>query len=368
MNPSIKSILNYLEELAPPYLQESYDNAGLITGDYSANCTGILCTLDVTEAVIKEAIEKKCNLVVAHHPVVFKPLKRLTPNGYVERTLLMAIRNDIAIYAIHTNLDNVAGGVNAAIARKIGLHSCKILLPKNGLLSKLYTYVPREHADKVREAIFRAGAGGIGKYAECSFAVEGTGTFRPLPGSDPFIGEENGKREGVAEVKLEFLLPSAIQEKVLAALFQSHPYEEVAYEMIRLANEDQYTGSGLVGDLDGEPDEAAFLQKIKQVFRLKAIRHTRFVNRPVKKVALCGGAGGFLLREAMARPADVFITSDIKYHEYFEADGRILLVDIGHYESEQYTIDLLANFLQDKIPTFAVLKTETNTNPVQYFV
>jgi dinuclear metal center YbgI/SA1388 family protein len=368
MNTSIKKILRNLEEWAPSYLQESYDNTGLITGDVNAPCTGILCTLDATEPVIREAIEKKCNLVVAHHPIVFKPLRKFTPTSYVEKTLLLAIKNDIAIYAIHTSLDNVPHGVNGAIAAKIGLSSCEILSAKTDLLSKLYTYVPLDHADKVREAIFHAGAGHIGKYAECSFSTEGRGTFRPLPGSDPFIGKASGERESVEEIKLEFLLPSAIQQRVLEALFQSHPYEEVAYEIVRLANNDQYTGSGLIGELKEQVGETELLEKLKAEFKLRAIRHTRFLDRPVRKVAVCGGAGSFLLKEAMAKSADVFITSDIKYHEFFDAEDRILLADIGHYESEQYTIELLANFLQDKNPTFAVLKTETNTNPVQYFV
>lgn len=370
MSTTISEIVHDLENFAPPYLQESYDNAGLITGDPNATCTGIVCCLDATEAVIREAISKKCNLVVAHHPIVFKPLKKFTATSYVERAILTAIKNEIAIYAIHTNLDNIPHGVNETIAAKLGLEndSLEILSAKSDSLSKLYTYVPKDYVETVREAIFRAGAGSIGRYAECSFGSEGRGTFRPLPGTNPFIGKEGGNRETVDEIKIEFLLPSAIQQKVLKALFEAHPYEEVAYEVIRLANQDQHTGSGLIGELREPLHENEFLIILKEKFGLKMIKHTPFLKKPVKRIAVCGGSGSFLTKAAIGRGADAFITSDVKYHEFFDADGRILLADIGHYESEQYTVDLLTNFLQDKLPTFAVLKTEVNTNPVNYFV
>ncbi len=370
MNIAIKDVLVLLEELAPLYIQESYDNAGLITGEKDSICSGIICCLDATEAVIVEAIEKNCNLVVAHHPILFKPLKKFTGGSYVEKALLTAIKHDIAIYAIHTNLDNTLMGVNKAIATKLGLieSSLSILSPIPGQLSKLYTYVPAEHADNIREALFKAGAGVIGQYHECSFALQGKGTFRPMPGTTPFTGNAGGDRETVEEVKIEFLFPSALQQKVLTALLRAHPYEEVAYEIIVLANSSRDAGAGLVGELAEPINERELLNHLKKQFNLKVVKHTHLLNKPIKRMAVCGGAGSFLTRQAIAAGAGVFITSDIKYHEFFDAESKILLADIGHYESEQYTIDLLTNFLQDKIPTFAVLKTEVNTNPVNYFV
>lgn len=366
----IKEITGYLETWAPLPLQEEYDNAGLLTGNINWDCSGIICTLDVTEEVVDEAVAKNYNLIVAHHPIVFRSLKKFSGNSYVERVIIKVLKNDIAIYAIHTNLDNIMTGVNRAIAQALGLNenTLSVLSPKNNTLSKLYTYVPQTHVEKVKNAIFEAGAGAIGRYEECSFSTSGTGTFKPLPGSDPFIGTAGGAREEVLEVKIEFVFPAFLKLRVLNALFRSHPYEEVAYEIIRLENTDQFTGAGLTGELQSAVSENEFLRLVKHSFNLTSIRHSPFLNKPVKKIALCGGAGSFLIKNAIAAGADVYLTADLKYHEYFDADGKILLLDIGHWESEQFTIDLLVNFLQGKIPTFAVLKTGVITNPVNNFV
>jgi dinuclear metal center YbgI/SA1388 family protein len=363
----IAEIIHSLEQLAPPSLQEDYDNAGLITGNASWNCTGILCLLDATEEIIEEAKSKNCNLVVAHHPIIFRGLKKITGKNYVEKTLINAIKNDIAIYAIHTNLDNIIEGVNNKIADKLNLINKKILLPKQNLLMKLYTFVPVEQAEKVRSALFNAGAGNIGNYSECSFNEQGTGTFKAGENTNPFVGEQ-GKRHEENEAKMEVIFPSYLKQKIITALIDAHPYEEPAYDIIPLLNEFYKTGSGLMGELEFEMPEEKFLLFVKDAFHLKVIKHTKFLNKPVKKVALCGGAGSFLISSALAANADVYITSDIKYHEFFDANERILIADIGHWESEQFTIDLLHDFLQAKFPTFAVLKTEIRTNPVDYFI
>lgn len=361
----IKNIVQKLAAWAPPVYQESYDNAGLITGSASWDCTGILCSLDATEAVIQDAIDTGCNMVVAHHPIVFKGLKTLTGSNYVERTIIKAIKNDIAIYAIHTNLDNVLHGVNKAIAEKLSLEQCVILQTKEGLLCKLFTYAPVNDAKAVRNALFAAGAGTIGLYEECSFNINGTGTFKPIAGANPAIGSV-GNREVLEEVKIEVIFPAYLQQAVLSALFAAHPYETVAYEVIKLENTHQEVGSGLIGNLPEATDEANFLQKIKAAFGAGVVKHTPLLNKKVKRVALCGGSGSFLTRRAIAAGADVYLTADVKYHEFFDADGRIVIADIGHWESEQYTIDLLANFLHQNFPTFAVLKTGVYTNPVHY--
>ncbi len=362
----ILEVIQTLEAYAPLPYQESYDNAGLLTGNAGRECTGILCTLDATEAVVQEAVAKGCNLVVAHHPLIFSGLKKLTGKNYIEQTVITAIKNDIAIYAIHTNLDNVHNGVSRRMAEKLGLQNCKVLDPKPNLLKKLYTYVPVAEAEQVRAAVFKAGAGDIGNYGECSFNIEGIGTYKPQPGADPYIGEV-GKRAETKEIKLEIIFPAHIQRQVIAALHEAHPYEEVAYDVITLANDFQLVGSGAIGELPEALSETDFLWQLKNCFHLQVIRHTPLLNKKVKKIALCGGAGSFLLPKAIAASAHFYITGDVKYHEFFDANDTIVFADIGHWESEQFTIDLLSDILQSKFPTFAVLKTGVVTNPVQYF-
>jgi len=362
----ISQAIKELETLAPPVYQEVYDNAGLITGNPGWDCCGIICTLDCTEDVVLEAIERKCNLIVAHHPIVFGGLKKLNGSNYVERAVIAAIKNDIAIYAIHTNLDNVLHGVNHRIADKLGLMERLVLAPKQGIIYKLFTYAPQGHYKEIMEALFAAGAGKIGLYDECSFSTLGTGTYRPLAGANPFKGVIGKKEEGT-EVKIEAIFPYYLQSKIISALIAAHPYQTVAYEIIKLENQHQEVGSGIVGRLAGAMEENAFLSMVKKSFGLTLIRHTSLLNKPIRTVAVCGGAGSFLIKNAIATGADAYLTADLKYHEFFDADSRILLGDIGHWESEQFTTDLLAEFLQDKFPTFAVLKTAVDTNPVRYF-
>ncbi len=362
----IDEIIQHLETFAPVYLQESYDNAGLIVGEGSSECNGVITTLDATEAVVDEAISKNCNLVVAHHPIIFRGLKKLNGKNYVERTILKAIKNDIAIYAIHTNLDNVKKGVNNKIAERIALQNLQMLQPKEQILKKLITFAPLDNAEDLRKALFAAGAGQLGKYSECSFNTEGTGTFKPEEGADPFVGEI-GKRHQEKEMKIEVIFPGYLEQKIIRAMIEAHPYEEVAYDIISLGNYLSDVGSGLIGELENAVGENEFLQKIKTAFNLQAIRHTKLLGKQIKKVAVCGGAGSFLIPVALSNRADVYITSDIKYHEFFDAED-MLLIDIGHYESEQFTIDLLYDILREKYPNFAVRKTEVNTNPVNYFL
>jgi dinuclear metal center YbgI/SA1388 family protein len=362
----IKEITQSLETFAPASLQESYDNAGLIVGDEETECSGIITSLDVTENVVKEAVKKNCNLIVAHHPIIFKGIKKLNGKNYVERTVISAIKNDVAIYAIHTNLDNVAEGVNKMIADKLHLTNCKVLLPKENTLQKLVTFCPLHYAEEVRKALFTAGAGAIGKYDECSFNVDGSGTFRAGEGTNPFVGNI-GERHLENETRIEVIFPSFIQKRIINALKEAHPYEEVAYYVHSLENVQENIGSGLTGELEAPISEKELLKKLQSSFNVSIIKYTPFLEKPVTKVAVCGGAGIFLLPNAIAAGAQAYITSDIKYHEFFDADNQILLCDIGHYESEQFTIDLLTEFLQKKFPNFAVLKTETNTNPVRYF-
>jgi dinuclear metal center YbgI/SA1388 family protein len=363
---NVQDITSFLETLAPSVLQEDYDNAGLIIGSPSMECTGILVSLDATPEVIREAISKKCNLVVAHHPIVFRGLKKINGKNYVEEAVMAAIKNDIAVYAIHTNLDNIIHGVNGKIADLLGLVNRRVLAPGSGRLKKLAVYVPVAHRDTLMDALFAAGAGHIGRYSECSFSVEGTGTFLAGEGTDPFVGEK-GKRHTESENRLEVIFPSWLQGRVMAAMQSSHPYEEIAYEVYSLDNQYNEIGSGLIGDLPVPVSETEMLQNLSQVFRVPVIRHTVLKNKQVSRVALCGGAGSFLTRTAIAAGADMFITADVKYHEFFDAEGRLVLADIGHFESEQFTTDLLIDQLSRNFPNFAVLKTGVHTNPVMYF-
>ena len=363
----IKELLAVIESFAAPELQEEYDNSGLITGSADWECKGVLCSFDVTSEVVKDALEKNCNLIVAHHPIIFRGLKQLTGKNYVEQIVIEAIKNNLAIYAAHTNLDNVVLGVNGKIAEKLGLKNCSILQPKLKVLRRLITFAPTDKAEDVRRAIFAAGAGYIGKYSECSFNSEGMGTFKAEKGADPYVGEI-GKQQHENETKIEIVYPAYLETQVVKALIDNHPYEEVAYDIFTMENVHHGIGSGLIGELEEAIDETVFLQMIKTVFECGVIRHSALRSKSIKKVAVCGGSGSFLIKKAIQAGADIFFTGDVKYHEFFDAEDKMLLADIGHYESEQFTVDLLHDLLAKKFPTFAVLKTKVNTNPVRYFM
>lgn len=347
----IKSLLSYLETIAPPMYQEGYDNAGLIVGDSSLEIKGVLLCLDSTEAVVDEAITLGCNLIIAHHPIVFKGLKRFNGKNYVERVVIKAIKNDVAIYAIHTNLDNVyRQGVNGKIAEKLGLTNTSILAPKKGL-KKMTTYLHPNYSEAVRNALYSAGAG----------------TFNGLNNhSHTSVGVSHHNGDGAAEVKLEVVFPVAIQGQIVNVLKQSYPISNPAYEISEIENANQELGAGLIGELEEPIAETVFLKNVKRVMKAGVVRHTKLRNRRVRKVAVCGGSGGFLLKDAIRQQADVFITADYKYHEFFDADGAIVIADIGHYESEQYTIDLLHEIISEKFRIFAAHCTKVNTNPVKY--
>lgn len=362
----IREIIQHLETLAPPAYQESYDNAGLITGDPGWTCTGVLLSLDATDNIIEEAISRQCNLVISHHPIVFGGLKKITGNGYVEKAVIRAIKHDIALYAIHTNLDNVAGGVNGKIADLLGLQQRAILLPKKNILRKLVIFVPASHEAPLLEALFAAGAGGIGGYTECSFGSSGQGSFRPGEGAHPFSGEV-GRRHQAEERRLELVYARPVEAAVIAALRRTHPYEEPAFDIVPIDNEYDKVGSGMIGTLSEALSETSFLDRLKAVFRVPVIRHSPLTGKTIGRVAVCGGAGSFLISRVLAMGADAYVTADLKYHEFFDANDRLLLADPGHFETEQFTIDLLYDILAGKFPTFAVFKTGLRTNPVNYY-
>lgn len=362
----IKDIIEFIENKFPLDLQESYDNCGLTYGHLHNKLKGVLVCLDVTDKIVEEAIEKKCNLIVSHHPVIFQGLKKINLKSMNSRVLEKCIKNDIALYALHTNLDNHCDGVNKELMNRIGIESPEILLPKSNTLSKLVVYVPSEHIDALDKALFTKGAGGIGDYTECSFRAKGEGTFKANEQAKPVIGKK-GKRAFVNEIRAEYLVRNTDLREIVNAMHIVHPYEQVAYDIIAIENNNKEFGSGMIGELPKEMTEIEFLNQLKLNFNLKTIRHTSFREKKISKVAVCGGSGSFLLEHAKRIKADVFITSDFKYHEFFDAENEILILDIGHWESEQFTTNLICRILNENFSNFGLHLTEVNTNPVNYF-
>lgn len=363
----LKQITQYLESVAPLDFQESYDNAGLNIGHPDDEISGILITLDITEEILDEAIQKNLNLIVAHHPIIFGGIKKLNGKNYIERCVAKAIKNDIAIYAAHTNLDSVFGGVNSKIAEKLELQNCRILAPTPGFLKKLVTFVPTADAEKVRKALFAAGAGNIGNYDSCSFNLQGTGSFKGNDQTNPYVGEKN-QLHLEEETRIETIFPKHLQSGIIRALLNAHPYEEVAYDIYPLDNEYQQGGIGMIGELEKPMDEMQFLHKLKAVFNCSVVKHTQISGKPISKVAVCGGSGSTYLNKALAQKADIFISGDFKYHQFFDAENQLIIADIGHYESEQFTKEVFYELLTKKFPKFAVHLSEINTNPVNYLI
>ncbi len=363
----LRQIIHHLEALAPSVYQESYDNSGLQVGLPDAEISGILIALDFTEAVLEEAESRGCNLVVAHHPLLFKGLKRISDNTAIGRMVWKAIQKGIHLYAIHTNLDHMAHGVNRILAQKLGLENTRILIPQKDTLRKLQVYVPQKEAPQLLEALFNAGAGQVGEYSECSYQISGKGTFRPSENADPTIGKAGGAREEVTEIKVQVLVPKHRERPVLEAMFKAHPYEEVAYDLLDLANENPHQGIGMIGNLPEAETVPDFLKRIKDALHTGCIRYTEPATQAIRKVAVCGGSGAGFLGAALRAGADAYVTADFKYHEFFDAEGRILIADVGHWESEQYTTELLLTYLRKKLPNFAVHSAGSITYPVRYF-
>lgn len=360
----IRSILDAIEDFAPRALQESYDNAGLQAGDATNDCTGVLLTLDVSERTVDEARERGCNLIVSHHPLLFKGVKTISPTTSTGRILIKAIKNDIAIYAAHTNLDNARNGVSYRMAAKLGLTNIQTLEPQQETLAKIAVFVPDEYADKVTQALFEAGAGEIGDYKSCCYRTKGIGSFEPNEDANPFIGE-NGEVCHTEETKIEVIIPTWKVDRAIRNMIAAHPYEEPAYDVFPLKNADNYSGSGVVGDIEPARLEE-FLNKTKSIFNVGAIRYAGDKTKTIRRVALCGGSGAFLIGKAIASGADLYITGDVKYHDFTTYEGQIAIADIGHYESEQCTKEIFYEIIQKNFPNFASYFAETDTNPINY--
>ena len=364
---TVKEVVSEIEKKIALKQAEDFDNVGLLCGNPQREVTGILVCHDALENVIDEAIEKKLNLVVTFHPIIFSGLKSITGKNYVERAVLKAIENKIAIYALHTAFDNDYFGVNFRICEELDLQNQKILMPKSQNLKKLEVYVPGEYAEVIKNALFEAGAGNVGFYDECSFAVQGKGTFRPIEGSNPFSGTRN-IREDADEQMVSVIFEHFKQHQIITAMKDAHPYEEVAYQIITLENQNQYSGLGRFGNLKTEIDELDFLKLVKEKFDLKIIRHSPLLNKKIKRVGVLGGSGASGIKAALSQNCDVYLTGDVKYHEFFQNEGKMLICDIGHFESEQFVTQQLIEILSEIFPKFAVSKSVENTNPVNYFL
>ena len=363
---TVNEITKILEELAPLDYAESFDNVGLLIGDAHMKVKGILVTLDTLENVVDEAIDTNCNLIVSFHPIIFDGLKKITGKNYVEKTVLKAIKNDIAIYAIHTALDNCIRGVNAKICEKLGLTNTHILIPQKGTIKKLVTYVPVENEANLKRELFAAGAGKIGNYSDCSFTVQGTGSYKANEKANPAKGTI-GNIHYEKETRISVTFSKSKENQVISSLLKHHPYEEVAYEISTLENTNRHIGMGMIGELESSVSETTFLKQLKEKMNATVVRHSAFRNKEVKKVAVLGGSGSFAIGAAKAAGADVYVTADVKYHEFYQAENEILIADIGHFETEQFTKNLLVDYLTKKIPNFAVRLSESITNPIKYF-
>jgi dinuclear metal center YbgI/SA1388 family protein len=361
----VKDILRALESVAPFSYQEEYDNSGLLVGSSEAAVKGVLLSLDITDSVIEEAIANKCNLIVSHHPIIFRGIKQLVDSTLIGRLLIKAVQHNISIIAIHTNLDNVPHGVNFALAKALRLSNTRILQPKQGLLRKLVTFCPEKSANQVRNALFEAGCGHIGRYDACSYNTEGSGTFRAQEGSNPYVGSI-GQIHVEPEIRIETIFPAHLEKAVVKALQKNHPYEEVAYDIFVLQNANPYIGAGLIGELPLEMGGEEFLLFVKNQLEINGLRYAGATSKTIHRVAICGGSGAFLIQDAIRAGADAYITGDIKYHEFFDHQHQLVLVDAGHYETERYSISLLSDILTEKFNTFAVLISKINTNPVRF--
>ena len=362
----LKELCSYLDSAVPLAFQEGYDNSGLQVGSPEREITSAMITLDVTEDVIKDALAEKCDVVVSHHPLIFNGIKNLTGKSFTEKIIYEAVKNDIAVYSAHTNLDVFNSGVSRKMAEKIGLEDISVLSPSANLLLKLVTFIPESYLEKVRNAIFEAGAGVTGNYDFCAFTNSGTGSFRGNEMAKPFVGEK-GKIHFENEIRFETILFSHKKDMVIKALLENHPYEEVAYDLYSLENRNTGIGSGCAGYFHKPISEHDFLEQVSLVFDAKGIRYSKLTGKAIRKVALCGGSGAFLINPAIYSGADAYLTADIKYHDFFKAENKILLVDAGHFETEKFSTEILKDLIIKKFPKFAVRFSEKNTNPINYY-
>ncbi len=342
-------ITNVLEELAPIELAESWDNVGLLLGDSTQDIHNIMITLDITPDVVEEAIETKADLIIAHHPMIFKPLNRIIEDKSIGTLIRKLIKNDICVYTSHTNLDITWGGLNDLLASKIGLENIGVLDELHTKkLKKIVVFIPKGYEEKVRDAMTEAGAGWIGDYSDCTYLTKGIGAFKPREGTKPFIGSE-GTLEKVEEYRLETLVSEEKVSPVVEAMIASHPYEEVAYDIIPLEVKGQSLGLGRIGTLKKEVIFIDFINKVKEVLAIQHLRYIGNENKSISKVAICTGSGGTLLSNCIHHNVDIYITGELKYHDaQFAQEAGLNVILAGHFETENIIGELLTEFLNKK--------------------
>ena len=362
----VQELLKTLEQWAPTAYAEDFDNVGLLIGNSQSKCSGVMITLDCTEAVINEAIADNCNVIISFHPILFSGLKKITGANYVERVAIKAIEHKISIIALHTRLDNHPDGVSNILCKRLKIKKSQVLIPKKDNLKKLVVYVPENYTEAILESLHKAGAGNLENYKECSFLLEGTGRFMGIDKSNPHIGKPSEKIS-LKEIQINVVFESHLYHDIQKALREAHPYETIAYEVYSLINSFSEVGMGRIGSLKKEMDLSSFLNFVKKQLNSKVIRHSPPTNKLIKKVAVLGGSGSFAIEDAKRQGADAFITADLKYHQFYQGEKSLLLVDVGHYESEQYIKNLIFDYLTEKLPSFAFVLSRTKTNPVNYF-
>ncbi len=365
---TVGDVIRIIESSYPLCYQEPYDNSGLQVGQMGEKVTGIMLSVETTEAVLEECVDKGCNFLLSHHPILFKPLKRVTMCTYQERCLAFAIKHNIAIYALHTSADNILQGINFFVANKVGMQidGRRPLCPAKGGAYKLQVYVPKTHQKIVREALHQEGIGVSGKYSSCSFSSEGVGRFIPRKGASPFIGKEIGVMEQVSEVCVSMLVEQHLLSAALGTIKRVHPYEEPAYEIIPLLGQSVQVGSGLLGFLPAPVPANSFLNQLKETFNTSVVAHSEITQKMISSVAICGGSGGPFLEQAIAAGADAYVTGEAKYNDFLDAQGRINLVVLGHHTSEQVAIDLFEQLLHQITQEVSLYKSQRDINPVRF--
>lgn len=358
-----------MERWAPLALASERDNSGLQIGSGQQRVTKILVTLDLNSNVIDEAHQKKADLIISHHPLLFHALRSVNPDEHIGSIVTSCVKYGIAIYSAHTNLDFTQNGVSTTLALKLGLSRIEPLMKNQRVSKKIVVFVPHDYIDRVRHAMMEAGAGTIGNYTDCSFAAHGIGTFKPTPNATPFIGTI-GKLERVNEARLEMLSPSWKLEAVIAAMKRAHPYEEIAYDIYNRVNTEADYGVGAIGTLSHPMKPRQFLTHVADTLRIPSLRYSGNPQQMISVVAVCGGSGSDLLSTAAQHGADAFVTADISYHRFMEKHHSILFIDAGHYETEVPVVPIICKYLKQNLTdsTIEVIKSKTMKNNVQYFI
>jgi len=358
-------IIKILETWAPREISLERDNPGLQVGSGKNIVKNILLSLELTMDVINESIAKECNLIITHHPLIFHPVKSLDFQRDKNSMLIeKLIKNDLTLFSAHTNLDFTKNGVSFELAKMLGLKGIDFLVNLSANQYKISVFVPGDHVEEVADAIFNAGGGIIGEYSRCSFRTGGTGTFFGSNKTTPFLGEK-GKQEQVSEIKLEAIADSWKLGGIISAVINAHPYEEPAYDIYPLKNKNINYGMGAVGELDKQLGREEFLKYVSEKLKAKCLKYTSGKSESIKKIAVCGGAGTELLKEAVQSGADAFVTADVKYHTFHDAQGKILLVDAGHYETEIHVLNQIEKELSTAAENnFKIFKYSGSTNPV----